>query len=536
MKEKYECTKKQKIKERGITLIALVITIIVLLILAGVALSTLTGDSGILTNAEKAKAKTEQANLKEEVSLKVIEDELDTENKLTLKQYLNQISNAEVTPIGEDTFLVTRNKATVTVYETGEVIEGNALWDGETSESPEIEKVNGIFNWYIYTPAQLKFLADYVNNENSLTTEQVPLLTEAGYTTDDVGMSTETIVYLMNDLDLGAREVNGEWENVTVDEDEDKTNENFEWEPIGNYKKSNACKFIATFEGNGKTIRGVYVNTETVFNGIFGYANSIKNLTIKDSYIQGAACIGGIAGAIQNGSIENCHNIDTTVRLIQGEYNSVGGVVGQAVGTVLNCSNTGKIVAIGSTADGRAQAGGVVGTIYQSYTVSNCYNTGKVISNGECTGGVVGLANTSTTVSNCYNTGAVIGKESDTGGIVGAMASEEGVTNSTVEKCYNSGNVEGNALTAGIVGAVSGTGTVKECYNKGQVEGTTYVGSIIGFTGGLNNILKHLYYLDTVGIGAINDEDNESNNIMSTTENITSYKQFLQWIQGKSQI
>ena len=41
---------------KGVTLVALVITIIVLLILAGVALAMLTGDSGILTNAENAKS------------------------------------------------------------------------------------------------------------------------------------------------------------------------------------------------------------------------------------------------------------------------------------------------------------------------------------------------------------------------------------------------------------------------------------------------------------------------------------------------
>ena len=60
---------KPKFKERGITLIALVITIIVLLILAGVALSALTGDSGILNNAESAKDKTNLANAKEQVAL-----------------------------------------------------------------------------------------------------------------------------------------------------------------------------------------------------------------------------------------------------------------------------------------------------------------------------------------------------------------------------------------------------------------------------------------------------------------------------------
>ena len=55
--------KKQKFKSenRGITLIALVITIIVLLILAGVSIAMLTGENGILTQAQKAKEETERA-------------------------------------------------------------------------------------------------------------------------------------------------------------------------------------------------------------------------------------------------------------------------------------------------------------------------------------------------------------------------------------------------------------------------------------------------------------------------------------------
>ncbi len=56
-------------QNKGITLIALVITIIVLLILAGVAISTLTGDNGILTKAVTAKEKTEKAAEEEALKL-----------------------------------------------------------------------------------------------------------------------------------------------------------------------------------------------------------------------------------------------------------------------------------------------------------------------------------------------------------------------------------------------------------------------------------------------------------------------------------
>ena len=53
----------------GITLIALVITIIVLLILAGVTIATLTGDNGILTQATNAKTMTQISSLKEEIDM-----------------------------------------------------------------------------------------------------------------------------------------------------------------------------------------------------------------------------------------------------------------------------------------------------------------------------------------------------------------------------------------------------------------------------------------------------------------------------------
>ena len=70
MKEK----QKLKMKENGITLIALVITIIVLLILAAVTIAALSGDNGILRNAAKAKEETEKAQKEEQIKLEEMED------------------------------------------------------------------------------------------------------------------------------------------------------------------------------------------------------------------------------------------------------------------------------------------------------------------------------------------------------------------------------------------------------------------------------------------------------------------------------
>lgn len=56
----------------GITLIALVITIIVLLILAGISIATLTGKNGILTKASEAEKETDIKETREQIQLEIM--------------------------------------------------------------------------------------------------------------------------------------------------------------------------------------------------------------------------------------------------------------------------------------------------------------------------------------------------------------------------------------------------------------------------------------------------------------------------------
>ena len=63
---------KKRKKEKGITLIALVVTIVVLIILAGVSISMLTGENGIITQAQDAKIATEKSSLREQLQLAAI--------------------------------------------------------------------------------------------------------------------------------------------------------------------------------------------------------------------------------------------------------------------------------------------------------------------------------------------------------------------------------------------------------------------------------------------------------------------------------
>ncbi|MFR0823701.1 MAG: hypothetical protein ACLSHH_08925 [Clostridia bacterium] len=68
---------QRKWKEKGVTLIALVITIIVLIILAGVAINALVGENRIITQAQKAKEETEQGKRNEQGGLLSLEQQID---------------------------------------------------------------------------------------------------------------------------------------------------------------------------------------------------------------------------------------------------------------------------------------------------------------------------------------------------------------------------------------------------------------------------------------------------------------------------
>ena len=93
--------------QKGITLIALVITIIVLLILAGVSIAMLTGQNGILTQANNAKNATELASAKEKVELAVIGAISQTrDGTLTVGKLRTELANYGGTVEG-DTFPVT---------------------------------------------------------------------------------------------------------------------------------------------------------------------------------------------------------------------------------------------------------------------------------------------------------------------------------------------------------------------------------------------------------------------------------------------
>ena len=144
-------TKKKLKNEKGITLIALVITIIVLLILAGISISMLTGQNGILNRAQEAKEKTEVAG----------EDEL---RKLTQMQAAMNLENTTHTDnsTGEEITVTIPAQCAVSQVEGENTLkDGLVIIDTNGNEWVWIEVPDSIY-------ARAKSSIDFDNINNDL--------------------------------------------------------------------------------------------------------------------------------------------------------------------------------------------------------------------------------------------------------------------------------------------------------------------------------------------------------------------------------
>ena len=131
---------KRKLKDfQGITLIALVITIIVLLILAGVAISMLSGENGILRQAANAKQTTSESEDYDKLVLAVQSALVDGLGKVDLSDEgaLEKALGSDYNYLGDG--LVEKNGKYYTVGEDGTVIKGGAkVGDSVTYIPPEV--------------------------------------------------------------------------------------------------------------------------------------------------------------------------------------------------------------------------------------------------------------------------------------------------------------------------------------------------------------------------------------------------------------
>lgn len=438
---------KKKIRfKRGISLITLVITIVVIIILAASVILTL-GSNNPIEKAKEARRLSDKAQMEEKMNI--------LKAQLILKNGL----------------------------EGGKTL-GEMLVEDGTISQDELEN-GGLINEdediiFISDASGLRKLSENVNN--------------------GIDYSKKSI-YLINNIDLGCTfdETTGELlsgeEFVPIGGRDVTASTEFSQE---SYKKA----FNGEFDGNSYKITNLYINRNQdgkLCSGLFGYVYKdgvVSNVTIEDSYISGFYDTGSIVG-INVGKIKNCINKATV-----NANKLTGGIAGRSTGTIEDCINYGNI----NTTSG--QTGGIVGNIGNVNSnppiVSGCENYGKIISSSNYVGGIVGGAWDSTCkIYNCENYGDV-GEEKENYENVGGIL---GVTYGEIQNCINNGTISGKNNVGGICGITiyknGNISSTMRCQNNGIIIATcSVVGGIIGRSSG-GNVTECVNYGDVTLKGDI---------------------------------
>lgn len=436
--------KEEKNKESGITLISLVITIVVLLILAGISIATLQSDNGILVNTTKTKFMIEIKEIEEQLEIaKIKKNDGEDFQFGTLEELINRTDKYnEILSIENEKL----------VYDLEKVSKEQIKW----LESIDINEKQ---NWIpIYTGEQLQKIA----SEEVVTIEQMG---GAKYNFIKDGK------YLVqNDINLEGSEEN-------------------KWQTIEN--------LTGMLDGQGYTITGLYINSTNKNGGMFATnEGTIKNFKLDNCNI----FVGGYSGAICGINEGEINNISVNGRVenittLSGTSN-IGAICAENYGTILEGINYADIIGI------QADVGGICS--YNEGTIEKCINRGK-ISKGYRIGGICGtnknkikesinkgeiipVENYGTQyggicgrnyaqIENCYNTETVGSELVLSRNIAGIVGTNE--IGASIRNCYNTSNIYGQTM-GGITGG--NKGDVTTCWyirnddyeiNYGVDEGTT---------------------------------------------------------------
>lgn len=211
------------------------------------------------------------------------------------------------------------------------------------------------------------------------------------------------------------------------------------WIPIG----ANGVAFTGTFDGDGHSVKGIYIYNISKWQGLFGLVSgaTIQNLGCEDGYVYGCCHTSGIIGEARSSTIQGCFNTN----VVTAKSSSTGGVVGNAIS----------------------------GTV-----VTKCYNTGRIHGNGQyCNhgyngndiAGVCGSMGSGTTIQYSYNTGSIYCGAYGASGVA-TVLNHDGPN---IYYCHNMGNVS--------------------CYNRASADGITALFTGYGFS--ISPSVKNSYTL-----------------------------------------
>ncbi len=499
-------------KEKGITLIALVITIIVLLILAAVTLSFLTGENGILNRSTTAVTETYHATVKEQIILGadhfkieqaikeydgdivgfleqegyIKENEKEKYYRVLVEDIASHIKTGKGTSKEDgDIYVIEENKKetakTTKVASTGKY----KIAASDVTEKEYVLRYydkKGAYRDLLYlhangsvtdaggngtTPGGSEEPEEEATKEVSVIEDLVDLQREVSSGNTQKG----EVIKLLNSLDFNSedsyRNANSPYEDPNTHEQIDLNgNEEIEtvmvelttgngFTPIGT--KDN--QFEGIFNGNGYSIDNLHIKVpflkypqEAVPGGLFAFnAGTIKKLDVSGD-IEADPIIGGIVG-VNHGTVEKCNN------RVECKALYVGGIAGVNYSTIKECNNY----------KGNVDAGYYVGGIVSLNSGDVLYcNNYYMSSKKTCDdGGIVGNQIGNGTISNCNNGSTeyalnVERASSYSGGIVHSLYSSnypsasyierKEVTSITIQNCNNYMTLGGSiSCVAGII-------------------------------------------------------------------------------------
>lgn len=488
---------ERKLQEKkGITLVALVVTIIVLIILAGVSINLVLGNNGIVTKAKQSSATYSEAQAREKLEMvladlqteKITKDKLEnfdneinrsiqengmqvTGNLVLVEKWQFQIDRTvpkiianlgageqeeqiqiTMTPTTSDDY--TKVDIQIEIKYEGEIT--SISFNGEEMALPEKKEGTYTIKKEIKENGTYAVVAKNKGGQYNISSKEIRDITEDMdiYNKEDMIAFRDKVnegrtfegrkVCLMNHLDLNP----GKYE-LAEDGTITFASDAIQWSPIGSEEKP----FSGTFEGNKHTIKGIYIDTTEANQALFRYLTEkgkISKLQIEGKITSSGDQVAGLV--VRNfGTIERCVNKVSTTGIT-----NVGGITIYNCGTIAKSANYATVISANETAGGVASMNGcywTTGYIYESYNYGNVY-AGTWVSGGivACNGNFDADDNRANCVGyvyNCYNFGDISGGNDRRGGIIGQVGCRGGV--SYVYNCYNAGNIFG---CPDIVGAV----------------------------------------------------------------------------------
>ena len=226
------------------------------------------------------------------------------------------------------------------------------------------------------------------------------------------------------------------------------------WTPIGG-----STAFSGTFEGNGKTIKGLTVNTSSQYGGLFGnVSGTVKNLNVKGTVTVNMSS--SSATSVYAGLVAGNVGIFGTVDSCSAEGN---------VTATLSCSSSSFIAP-----KGNVYAGGVIGSSSSFYEFSELsHKSGTVTATAKMTnkgnafayaGGVAGKSGA--TIVDSYNKGDVSATATASSGETNAYSGGISGYGKNFATSYNTGDITASGTTVANAGAIAGyaTGKATNCY------------------------------------------------------------------------